>query len=176
MEYVLCNRIEEALKRKKINQKKLSEITGIPKSSINQLVKGRNKRTKAETIEKIAKALNVRSAWLKGETEIEKQIITGDEALKIRQSSGIDKVTDEEIISRELKFIKYEYCSEINKMLDEEDINTDLSCLVKYFKEIMTIDEADYNLLRMYNKLNDEGKKKCDQFVNDMGKIGDYTK
>lgn len=191
------------MRNKNIKQNKLSEITGIPKSSLNQLVTGHNMRTKEERIDKISKALDVSSAWLKGEIDIDKRnitgnelgeykekvplewlegethvgkkIINGSEALEIRKSNNID-VTDEEIISSELKFIKYQQCLEIIKMLKEEDINTDISCLVKHFKEIMTIDEEDYNLLIMYNKLNDSGKRKCDQYVSDMGKIIDYTK
>lgn len=61
----LANRLNEALKIRKMKQIELSEKTGIPKSSINQYSKG-TAVPKLDRMQAICKVLNVDGAYLLG--------------------------------------------------------------------------------------------------------------
>ena len=57
------NLMKDLLKKKKLTQKDLSEVTGLSTTGINQIIQG-NVNPKIETIEKIAKALGVQVSLL----------------------------------------------------------------------------------------------------------------
>lgn len=61
----VSSRLKEAMKVRGIKQSKLAEKTGISKSMISEYVKGKYE-PKQDNIYKIAKALNVKEAWLMG--------------------------------------------------------------------------------------------------------------
>ena len=61
----ISNRLMKALSMKNIKPIELSELTGIPKSSISQYVSGYAK-PKADRIYLMSKALGVSEAWLLG--------------------------------------------------------------------------------------------------------------
>ena len=59
------DRLRVAMERKGITQRELSNLTGIPESSISEYRKGKNKAAQRNTY-KIAKALDVNIVWLMG--------------------------------------------------------------------------------------------------------------
>lgn len=163
---IITARLKEAMESKNINQAQLAELSGIPRTSINQLVTGRNMKTKKERIEKIAKVLNVSTYWLQGEINFKRRIITSDDVMLHSQYI----MNNDEIF----KMNQEQDRIDIIQLLKEESIYTDLSCLLKHFEELKTINERDYKLLAMYNQLSEIGKDRCDQYIGDLLKIKEY--
>lgn len=65
-ELTFGERLDDLMKEKKIDGKRLFEITGIPTSTISEMVNNRRKNPTAKNIIKLSKALSVSSDYLLG--------------------------------------------------------------------------------------------------------------
>jgi transcriptional regulator with XRE-family HTH domain len=85
----LSERINELLKERKWTYYKLHKMSGVPKSTVEHIVKGTRKTTSHENIQKIADAFNLTVSDLLGETtpNLENCYV---EVAKIAQDRKID--------------------------------------------------------------------------------------
>ena len=114
------DRISQALKERRKTPKQLSDLTGIPISSISQYMSGHVK-PKQDRIYLICKALRINEAWLIGYDDVpmDKEIavlrndmksITDDEMKmieKYRQLNSDGKEMVDMILNREFQFLEY---------------------------------------------------------------------
>ncbi len=112
MKDTLSFKIFKLLKTKKITQKELSEKTGIKQSSLSRILSDRYK-TKTETLQKIAKALNVPVSSLLTDVCEEKSIAKDKENILSEKI----KIKEEEnkLLKEKIKFLE-----EKNKSLEKE--------------------------------------------------------
>ena len=68
-------RLKKLLDAKNMTEYRLSKVTGISKSTINALVHGASKKPNSETLEKIARALEINVSILLGENELSDIVI-----------------------------------------------------------------------------------------------------
>jgi transcriptional regulator with XRE-family HTH domain len=67
---MLSDNIKKHLESRKITKYKLSKLTGIPTTTIHDIISGKNQNPAYEKISKIAAALDIPIAELTGEKEI----------------------------------------------------------------------------------------------------------
>lgn len=86
---MLAENIKKNLDSRKMTKYKLSKITGIPTTTIHDIISGKNQNPSLEKIQKIALALDVPLAELTGEQEVS---LEGAyiEVAKIAQNKKID--------------------------------------------------------------------------------------
>ncbi|MBN1065393.1 helix-turn-helix domain-containing protein [Clostridium botulinum] len=173
---IFASRLEEIMKIKNLKQKDLVKETGIAKSLISQYLSGKC-IPKDDKLLKLSKFLNVDNKWLLGDESLIKatitpktksNIITGDDVIKYKDYI----MNDNEIYELHLlecKRIKHELIEKVKKAtpLQIDDLNY-------RFESLITLDNFDWKLLMLFNKLNVDGKKKALDYLKDLNKITDY--
>lgn len=95
----MSNKILELIEQQRLSYSELSEITGIPKSSLQKYATGQTEKIPLDRLERLASALGVTSAYLIGWEDKavapEPASKVTDEDIKYALFGGADNVTDE---------------------------------------------------------------------------------
>ncbi len=75
MPWSFAERLQEAVEEKGWNQKVLSQRSGLNYSQVGKLLRGERTRVEAETVRKLARALEVTSDYLLGLDDEEKDFV-----------------------------------------------------------------------------------------------------
>lgn len=156
-------KIKEIRKQKGLTQKQLGDLCGMADSAIRRYENG-NANPKIETLQKIARALEVPLY----------KLLQSDEAIEIdgKETHPIDLTAfdNPKDINNILKSItkdtpiRTSAIEELVNVTIPEDIETD---------EVLIRQRTKYYSL--YNKLNDDGKKKAVERVQELTEIPRYT-
>lgn len=96
---IVNDRIRCTIEEKEITFRKLEELTGISKATIQRYASGKTQKISLGNVELIAKALNVQSAYLMGWTDQQDKTAVDDMSDVKRQLIAKIKLMDEETIA-----------------------------------------------------------------------------
>ncbi len=97
-------RLNEAMRTRKITARVLSSMTGISESNVSRYRRGQY-APKRENIYKIAKALNVNPMWLLGFSDVSQFNGSEEEQMKIELANLVQQM-DAEQVKKTISFVK----------------------------------------------------------------------
>lgn len=170
--------IKIARTRLGLNQSQLAQMAGITKAAISRYEAGL-REPRIEHLRAIANALDVSVGFLEGYEDINSKKVM--DAMKHRDSESIEKLMG--LSSGSVKFLPPEEENLLKRKVEEDRQERDrlLSRLKLLFKfQFRTLTEKDCNeitdLIRPFSQLNEEGRKRAIERVEELTEIPKYQK
>ena len=171
--------INERKKELKMTNKDLSDITGIPLSTIAKICSGQLKTTSYINLSKLSKVLNCKTSDL--QKEVQRPIITEEFKVKsiilerygslnrFAEAIGLSPSTVSRILNDGFESATFGKLS-----LIFSELNLSLDTLV-YRKE-RKYSEEEKNIIDMIDNLNKKGVEKVKEYISDIGMVDKYKK
>lgn len=139
-------RLELALSKRNINQRKLSEYTGISVSSISDYIRGKN-QPKYDKLKLIAESLNVSEDYLLGDTDHmeENPHVEGLIGQYVEKYEGIAEIIESVTVSNNIEFVN----QLLNHYVDTKNKN----------------DNTFENIINNLMRLNDQSLKEIENYT-----------
>lgn len=150
-----AKKISEAIKKSGYSYAELSSTTGISKSTLQRYATGETKKISVDNIIKIAKALNVSSATLLTEDEILEDLMN-----YLKKNNGI--------------VVKIKNNNGNETVMSYDELCKKMSDVEMFINEFLNLDEQ--NLLLRYMQLNELGKERLNERLDELLELPKYQK
>lgn len=162
-------RFNEALKKSGKTQKMISEETGIPRATISQYLSGKYS-AKAKNIGLLAEALDVNPAWLEGGNLTSgRTILIGDKELELLKPYMMTQDQLDDMAEEEFQIIKKKVIKDVEELDGNQIYN-----LYGRVNSLSTIDDRDWELLRLFNSITIDAKEKILDYAHILNMIPEF--